>query len=90
MAYARRNSGIKPFGYKRERSDVYVFGSISGVLECCACRLRPEGDWFGFFYTKSRSEMVKHLQEHRQIGHKVPWSATRRLKREIRQIGDDF
>lgn len=89
MAYARRNSGIKPFGYKRERSDVYVFGGSKG-LECMACRLLPSGEWFSAFFTTSRSEMVKHLQEHRQVGQKVPWSASRRLKREIRKVGDTY
>lgn len=90
MAYARFLSSTRPGVKSRDSSDVYVFGSVFGFLECCACRLRPEGNWYNTFSTQSRSEMVKHLQEHRQIGHKVPWSATRRLKREIRQIGDDF
>jgi hypothetical protein len=89
MAYARSNSGKAPFGKKRDRSDVYVIGS--GIaLECMSCRLKPEGDWYGTFYTVSRSEMVKHLQQHRQVGQKVPWYATRRLKRDIRKIGDEY
>jgi hypothetical protein len=89
MAYARSNSGRAPFGKKRDRSDVYVFGD-GYKIECVGCRLQPEGEWYASFYATSRAEMVKHLQQHRQVGQKVPWHATRRLKREIRKIGDEY
>jgi hypothetical protein len=55
MSYAR-------FSY----SDVYVFMSTSGHLECCGCRL---GDEWAFDSTQA---MVDHLAEHRAAGHDVP------------------
>lgn len=80
MAYARFS----------DKSRVYVFGDVT-VLQCTACRITPRGDgWWTTFTTKSRSAMLKHLQEHRQRRQYVPWSATRRLKREIRKFGDEY
>ena len=47
-------------------SDVYVFMSVSGHLECCGCLL---GDRWDF---PSTGAMVAHLESHRQVGHRVP------------------
>jgi hypothetical protein len=85
MSYCRHNG---------EDSEAYVIGSIMGHLECLGCRITGEpadnGLCYGFFTTHSRTEMIKHLQEHRQRGFKVPFHATRRLKREIRELGDTY
>lgn len=50
--------------------DVYVFMSVGGHLQCCACILDIE-DWHSF-EAKSTQEMVDHLKEHRGAGHHVP------------------
>jgi hypothetical protein len=82
MAYAR-------FGFKHKpKSHVYVIGTLYS-LECVSCRLDPTNP-YGWFDTTSRTAMLKHLQEHRQRRQYVPWAATRRLKREIRQVGDNY
>lgn len=56
MAYARWGKD----------SDVYVYMSVLGHLECCGC-------WFGgvrrFMSTQA---MVDHLATHRAAGHTVP------------------
>lgn len=73
MSYAR-------FG---DDSDVYVF--IDGEtlrLECCACLLRER---LGHFQCRTRVQMLAHLEKHRAKGHKVPRSATMRLRRELEQ-----
>lgn len=59
MAYAR-------FG----DSDVYVFLSVWGYLDCCNCALLPEDEKRpnGFMST---DEMVAHLKEHQAAGHRV-------------------
>lgn len=57
MSYAR-------FG--RKTSDVYVYLSCQGHLECCACEL---GDQWAFENTDA---IVAHLREHEAAGHLVP------------------
>jgi hypothetical protein len=52
-----------------EDSDVYVFLSIGGHLECCSCRLKGKGQCASF---KTTDEMLSHLREHREAGHDVP------------------
>lgn len=81
MAYAR---------FSETNSDVYVIGSFV-ALECMACRLTPDdAGWFGTFTTNSRSAMLDHLHAHRHRKYKVPFHATRRLKREIKEEGDTY
>ncbi len=63
-------------------SDVYVYPSSDG-LECCDCSL-----FSGAYSTCMRSEMIKHLEEHRRSGHCVPQDVFERLKREIDKDGD--
>lgn len=116
------------------RSDVYVFGSINGHLECCGCKIIPRNKptnvfmyhfvrwlsaWMGLleeviiiltlgycfvsigkfkflmwslqfgnnsfqsFTCKRYSEMITHLQEHRNKNQLVPQSAFDRLRREM-------
>lgn len=57
MSYAR-------FGY--DDSDVYVFLSSEGYLECCGCSLNEQ------WYYETTDEMLAHLEEHRAQGHNVP------------------
>ena len=84
MSYCRVLADPRRFGLPvRHRSDVYVWGDLSGDLICA-------GPVPGRTYmTGSRTEMLKYLHACRQSGYKVPRYATRRLKREIRQLGDD-
>jgi hypothetical protein len=62
-----------------EHSDVYVFASISGGLECCGCRLYSHLASFSCYTT---NEMLLHLKAHRWKGEKVPQGAFDRLKEE--------
>lgn len=50
--------------------DVYVYLSVGGYLECCACSLMEE-EVFSFT-AKNTGDMVKHLWEHQNKGHYVP------------------
>ena len=74
MAYAR-------FG---AHSEVYVYEDARGFLCCMRCVLSEARET----QTKSRSEMVKHLEAHRRAGQKVPDDAMERLKAEIEGSGD--
>lgn len=67
MAYAR-------FG---RDSDVYVFLSTQGGLECCRCDLLRESE---SYIAKSTSEMLTHLEQHRSQGHRVPEDCVTDLK----------
>lgn len=51
--------------------DVYVFMSVSGWLECCACSLAKD-DESVFFQAHSTQEMVDHLNKHIEDGDRVP------------------
>lgn len=57
-------------------SDVYVFLSIGGFLDCCGCSL---GSNSGF---DSTDAMLAHLQEHREAGHNVPDGCIAGLERD--------
>lgn len=50
--------------------DVYVFMSVSGWLECCACLLDAEEMHSLQFY--STQDMLEHLDAHRAANHHVP------------------
>lgn len=64
MSYARFSDG-----------DVYVFSSVGGYLECCACALN-ERDGDSPFPASSQfdttAEMLAHLAAHQEAGHHVP------------------
>ena len=115
MSYCRFSSG-----------DVYLYSSIYGGIECCACRLADKVNTIftegipkeregmiklmGEEFTKpckhcngkgcgkcmmfgsttffSRSDAIKHLEEHKKAGHKVPRHAFAYLKAEIKDVGD--
>jgi len=57
-------------------SDVYVVNG-GRALECTWCRLGNEQKDF------TSEEMIAHLTEHVAAGHKVPWEAFERLRREV-------
>lgn len=58
MSYAR-------FGW--DGSDVYVYLSVYGYLDCCGCALDKQGT-----ACYSTDEMIAHLEEHKAAGHHVP------------------
>jgi hypothetical protein len=47
-------------------SDVYVYDSCSGGIECCGCRFGTS------FNCQTPEEMIAHLATHRRAGHFVP------------------
>lgn len=69
-------------------SDVYVFHSAGGWLECCGCSLtEPEGDAiFGFARIDTPRRMLRHLDEHVSHGHLVPDFAYDRIREEYEDL----
>ena len=65
-----------------EDSDVYVFPSVYGGIECCACSLSSPGKNVSF---PTQEEMIEHLREHQDTGDLVPGYAFERLQREINE-----
>ena len=59
MAFAR-------FGHD---SDVYVYASTDGGVECCGCHLHGERSFPSFFDADS---LLAHLNDHIEAGHRVP------------------
>ena len=66
-------------------SNVYLYPHVDDYIECCACRLKPEGEWFGNFRLDAPSDAIDHLNRHIAAGHQVPARAFERLKQEIAQ-----
>jgi hypothetical protein len=83
VSYAR-------FGW--DNSDVYVFLSVGGHLECCGCVLAEYRTSPRFTTT---AEMIQHLDKHRETGHTVPDDCYERLLAEAEandewiRTGDD-
>jgi hypothetical protein len=65
-------------------SDVYVYNSGVGLI-CFACTV-VEGA--AEFRTQLRSQMLNHLRQHVELGHRVPTKAFARLSAEITEAGD--
>lgn len=76
--------------FSEATSEAYIIADVSGNLECIACRITPEGNWYGWFVTHSRQEMIDHVREHKAQGFKVPRRVIQRLKREIEEVGDIY
>lgn len=74
MSYCRFSEG-----------DVYMYWNIYGGIECCGCKLRTDYISPRFY---SRTEAIKHLELHIANNHIVPDRAIKRLKEEIKEIGD--
>lgn len=111
-------------------SDVYIFHSVYGELECCGCGIMPKHmsmyeiennsnifsirnnlpGWLikiraglikkkknkkvaffisNNFTTKSRLDMINHINDHVRKGHKIPGMVFRRLRNEFVTIGDN-
>ena len=72
MSYARFSSD----------SDVYVYASTAGGIECCRCRFiadthdTPRND----AVMVDEDEMIAHLEKHRKAGHRVPDDAFEQLR----------
>ena len=49
-------------------SDVYIYYSVHGGIECCGCQLVASG----MFNVPDEEQMIAHLEEHRLAHHKVP------------------
>jgi len=77
MAYCRFSNG-----------DVYIFEHVKGFLECCSCRLLDNPGSGEDFTTSYRQEMLNHIYRHKVAGHKVGYGAIKRLKRDIKELGD--
>lgn len=50
-----------------ETSDVYVFSTVTGGVECCGCALVPNSPAFYSF-----EALAEHLREHEAAGHTIP------------------
>lgn len=57
-------------------SDVYVYYSTEGGIECCGCRLGSAK----MVNVVTEAEMIAHLEEHRRAGHRVPSEALEDLR----------
>ena len=73
MSYCR-------FGW--EGSDLYIYMSTGGWIECCACPLQPtkksillgeEFEMHESFKAYDTQEMIYHVAQHREAGHFVPY-----------------
>src|SRR5262245_32215031 len=64
MAYARFSD-----------SDVYVYESVFGGVDCCACPLAKElGSQYSNVMLWSTDEVIAHMRLHRQARHDFPVS----------------
>ena len=67
-------------------SDLYVLHAGYG-FECVNCKLQPKYQGYGMHMStvrKTRKQMIKHINQHIEAGHKVPERAISRLNNEIR------
>ena len=59
-----------------DQSDVYVFYSTHGGIECCRCDLL-DGNHFN---APDEAGMIAHLEAHLAAGHRVPQEAFEELR----------
>ncbi|OLC10195.1 MAG: hypothetical protein AUH39_02680 [Chloroflexi bacterium 13_1_40CM_67_9] len=73
-------------------SDVYVYASTAGGVECCRCRFIAETQEppRNNAVMVDEDEMIAHLKKHRRAGHRVPNEAFEELRadRDARASGD--
>jgi hypothetical protein len=62
-----------------EDSNVYVFASVGGWIECCWCCLGGPERY------DTTQEMLDHLAEHVIAGHLVPDYCTERLRHDAEE-----
>jgi len=76
-----------------ENCNIYLILTGEGLQCTGCCRYRDLIDnapeWGGSFVTKTRSEMIRHLNYHKRCGDKFPSYVIEDLKREIEESGDD-
>jgi len=68
-------------------SDVYVYESSRGGIECQRCRFMQPTDAIASGPRNNavmvdEDEMIAHLAKHRKAGHRVPESAFESLRRD--------
>jgi hypothetical protein len=85
MSYAR-------FGW--EGSDVYIYMSTGGWIECCSCSLQPtrQGKLLGedfeineSFKAYDTQEMIHHIAQHRKAGNRVPHYVEEELREDDKE-----
>lgn len=85
MSYCR-------FGW--EGSDVYIYMSVAGWIECSACLLQPtkKNTILGHtiqinesFQAYDTQEMIYHIKQHREVGHHVPHYVEEDLKNDDKE-----
>jgi hypothetical protein len=67
-------------------SNVYVYMSADDRLHCCWCHLVNLSANGKDFAAKDRREMVGHLREHLEAGHRVPAEAIADLESESEDL----
>jgi len=77
MSYCRKGS---------PDSDVYVLGDAKGLV-CMCCIMQPMHEHIKMHkdFRGTHKEILGHLNEHLDEGHKVPNRAVKRLKRELKE-----
>jgi len=68
-------------------SDVYIFESVSGHIECCGCSLvLPDDlDLFSNAVMDTPKQALQHLDIHESKGHDIG-GARRRIEREYKNL----
>jgi hypothetical protein len=64
--------------FGEDGSQVYVFGTLEGRIECCWCALAPE-DSREPVTVADEAALLAHLLDHRAAGHVVPDWLIRKL-----------
>ena len=67
-----------------DESDVYVFKSTFGYIECCYCPLESKS-----VQLETRKQALAHLIKHRRHGHQVPQEVFDRLQAELKEEGNE-
>jgi hypothetical protein len=67
--------------FGEDGSDVYIFASVRGGIECCGCWVNS-GESIN---VATQEEMLHHINLHRRAGHHVPYEVDQRLSTEIIQ-----
>ena len=67
-------------------SDVYLYGHVEGLFECCSCKLQrfvKNSTMHKSVKLWNLSEVLVHLMKHKKKGHKVPDHALKRVMDEM-------
>jgi hypothetical protein len=60
-----------------ETSDVYIYTHVDGYIHCCGCAIY--GDYRAF----SLKDILFHISEHRELGHKVPEGIEKKISDDV-------